>query len=565
MAGRLDLEARLRALRANKRPSTSPPAPSSAPVSSRSDTDSFSYPPSVFRSIQTKLPNPVNHNQDEYGPIRRYSSVSSNGYILFPSTPSSLDKMTDFMQSVAPQGALEPAKVPDKGLQVGAIDLLGPEYEEAVKVAQYAMDKERKQMPHAAIDAYIRAGQILIELGRRQAVPYLQTVVKAKALDLLQRAEALSEWTNDVLAKDSSQQALAAAYQQSQRNCTRSLSEKQKLVSKMQESNLKMKKKLNQLALLTKIRCRMIKAVKARRARKAAEAKARQEADINARVSRDMRKRCGGWSDVTEESGSYSYDDGEDSHIEFSNVTGSSSEEEEEMRKSYECHGNAQTSDGLPREVQKIELINELHERIGLPQIDHFRKFEPLTSDLTTYKRQAQLQAELEVAKQESIKLQAAVEEMEKSLRLAEERSKQLSMRLEEQKAREFAGAQSQLERLREELEMERQRSPSFHSGLPSQDTAKVTDPGSSKSIKDSRAMSQLRSSLYKVFYGHAQQHCRAKNGYTRRTSIHNTSHVNAEDSLHHTPTSSEHSSLEQSFEMDEEEIEEDDDGGIWL
>lgn len=184
---------------------------------------------------------------------------------------------------------------PEQGevLRLTAAQLLGPDYEEAVRVAQYAIDSERRQMPHTAIDAYIRAGQTLIEIGRRQAAPHLQDIVKTKALALLQRAEGLSEWTNEVLAKDSSQQALAAAYHESQQNRDRSLTEKRELVTKMQQDNRDMKEKLNQLALLAKIRVRLKRVVSSRRARKAAEAKAKEEESEASGSSR------GGFNDVT--------------------------------------------------------------------------------------------------------------------------------------------------------------------------------------------------------------------------------------------------------------------------
>lgn len=103
-------------------------------------------------------------------------------------------------------------------LKLTAAEILGADYEEAVIVARYAIDHERKQMPHTAIDAYIRTGQMLIKIGRRQAAPYLQDIVKTKALAYLERAEELSEWTNNVLAADSGQKALASAYQRSQQN-----------------------------------------------------------------------------------------------------------------------------------------------------------------------------------------------------------------------------------------------------------------------------------------------------------------------------------------------------------
>ncbi|GMF14816.1 unnamed protein product [Phytophthora fragariaefolia] len=441
---------------------------------------------------------------------------------------------------------------PAEVLQLTAAQLLGPDYEEAVRVAQRAMDSERRQLPHTAIDAYIRAGQMLVEIGRRQAAPHLQDIVKAKALALLQRAEGLSEWTNEVLAKDSSQQALAAAYQQSQQDRNRSLTEKRELVARMQQGNREMKEQLNQLALLTKIRVHMKRVVSNRRARKAAEAKAREQ---------DATSPRGEANEVTGESDDDADED--DALGGPNNVTGSGSEEDEEPRKMYQ-HYRAPLVDakGSPREAQKIGLINELHERIGLPQLDHLRKFQPLTADLTADKKQEELQSELEEAKHEADKLRAAVQEMERCLRLAAQHSKQRSIKLEQQKAEEFAEVQSELDRVREELEVERRRSASLQSGPASWRSSVASDPGSEEN-EDTGVMQQLRSSLHKVFHSRKEHPVDGNDDHSRRASIQRTSY--SHDSPRHTPKNTDRNKTAAQYDVDEEEMEEDDDGGVWL
>ncbi|RQM17079.1 hypothetical protein DD237_001156 [Peronospora effusa] len=460
--------------------------------------------------------------------------------------------------SVAPRRASELAPAHEEVLQLTTAQLLGPEYEKAVEVAQFAIDKERRQMPHTAIDAYIQAGQMLIEIGRRQAAPHLQDIVKTKALALLQRAEGLSEWTNEVLAKDSSQQALAVAYHQSQQNRHKSLTEKQELVSKMQQDNRNMKERLNQLALLTKIRGRMVQVVRTRRARKAAE-----KEEVEVAVQASTRSNRIGFNDVTGEVNEYLYSDGEgeDSYGKLNNVTGSSSDEDEEPRNSYQhyrTHPASATGDS-PREAQKIGLINELHERIGLPQIDQFRKFEPLTNDPRTDEKQEQLQSELEVAKQEADKLRAAVQEMERCLQLAAQHAKQRSIKLEQQKAQEFAEVQNELDRVREELEMELRRSTSslhsISSSCSSRRSSVASDPGG-RAIKHTGKLGHVGSSLVKVFRGHNERSDGVDN-----VQCPSPSH----DSRHHTSTRQEHNSTAQSYDMDKEKIEEDVDGGVWL
>lgn len=59
---------------------------------------------------------------------------------------------------------------------VSVSSLLGPAYDEAVQIAQYAIDNERNSHVHTAIDAYIRAGQMLISIGRQQHTAHLQNM-----------------------------------------------------------------------------------------------------------------------------------------------------------------------------------------------------------------------------------------------------------------------------------------------------------------------------------------------------------------------------------------------------
>ncbi|ETK93920.1 hypothetical protein F441_03063 [Phytophthora nicotianae CJ01A1] len=564
MAGRMDLEARLRALREGKRPPASPPAPP-PPVTTAA---SFSWPEVPSNPVKNEIPVrqrvPVAVG-GEYQPVRRASaSFSADPPVTIIGRSSSDDSApsASFSTPVVPPKVEEPAPGQEEVLRLTAAQLLGPDYEEAVKVAQYAIDNERRQMPHTAIDGYIRAGQMLIEIGRRQAAPHLQDIVKAKALDLLQRAEGLSEWTNEVLAKDSSQQALAAAYHQSQQNRYRSLTEKQELVSKMQQDNRNMKERLNQLALLTKIRGRMMNVVKKRRARKAAEAREREqtEAEAAAQSTRDIMSR-GDFNDVTGEIDDYE----EESYGGLNNVSGSGSDEDGESQKPYQHYRSSlfPSTRSSPRETQKVDLINELHDRIGLPQIDHLRKFEPLTNDPTADSRQEELHSELEAAKQEADKLRAAVQEMEQCLRLAAQHSKQRSIKLEQQKAQEFAEVQSELDRVREELEVERRRSATLQSGPSSWRSSVASDPGADES-QETGVMRHLRSSLHKVFRSRDELSDDGDGERSRRASVQRTSY--SHDSPRHTPKAKEKKSMAQYIDVDDEEdMEEDEDGGVWL
>ncbi|KAF1774734.1 Protein kinase-like domain [Phytophthora cactorum] len=420
MAGRMDLEARLRALREGNDLRRHHQLPSTC-----SDAASFSWPEVPSNLVKKEIPGA---NPSESLLFLGCSTCGHYESLIF----GRFCAFCEFSYACGASKAAEPAPDQEEVLRLTATQLLGPDYEEAVKM--------------------------LIEIGRRQAAPHLQDIVKAKALALLQRAEGLSEWTNEVLAKDSSQQALAAAYHQSQQNRYRSLTEKQELVSKMQQDNRNMKARLNQLALLTKIRGRMMKVVKKRRARKAAEAEAAAQATRDIMSSRGEAMK---------------------DQITSLDLAQMKTKSLVILLPSI-IAAIFPATHGSPREEQKVDLINELHNRIGLPQIDHLRKFEPLTSDPRADTKQEELQSELETAKQEADKLRAA-------------------------KAQEFAEVQSELDRVREELEVERRRSASLHSGPSSWRSSVASDPGTDES-QDTGVMQNLRLSLHKVFRGRDEQ-----------------------------------------------------------
>ncbi|RLN98797.1 hypothetical protein BBJ28_00024109, partial [Nothophytophthora sp. Chile5] len=390
MSGRMDLEARLRALRARKRSAST--ASTSAPPSfpSPPSSDPLVWPsvptsPVRTRPVSTRVAVAATSDGRPSAAPRR-SSVSASS--MPPVTIMRRSSSEDSAPFPAVQQPPEPSTEPEEVVHLTAAQLLGPAYEEAVRVAQYAIESERRQTTHTAIDAYIRAGQMLIDIGRRQAAPHLQEIVKTKALALLQRAEGLSEWTNRVLANDASEHAVAAAYQQSAQSRNKSLTEKRELVTKMQEDNLNLKERLNQLVLLTKIRGRFQRVISDRRARKAAEAEAQARSDAQAAAQATREVMRGAWNDVTGEP------EGEEETQEDGNdVTGLGGEEENHNESHRRRQPLIQVSGSSPREEQKVGLINELHNRIGLPEIDHLRKFEPLTEDPAGDSKQEELQS----------------------------------------------------------------------------------------------------------------------------------------------------------------------------
>lgn len=317
--------------------------------------------------------------------------------------------------------------------------LLGPEYENAVQRAQYAIECERRRLVHTAIDSYIGAGQALVAIGRRQSAPHLQTILKTKALALLQRAEGLEEWANRVITSDNAahaqDDALRDAMSEAQQREQRDTDEKEALVAQMTSENNALEQKLNQLALLAKVQTRFRRIVSNRRARKAQETGEKTEAETDttyqsevATTSGDTRTRTG--------------------HAASAPTSASSS----------------------PREEQRRALVNELHARIGLPEISTWHTFKPLGESADHDQRRDRLEKELEDARLEAERLRAAVQDMEESLRAAADYSRERSQKLEKQKEDEVARLQSELERMKSALDLERRWSSKRMSGDSSSD-----------------------------------------------------------------------------------------------
>ncbi|DAZ96594.1 TPA: hypothetical protein N0F65_000160 [Lagenidium giganteum] len=365
MSSRMDLEARLRALREGKRaPHTAPSTP-----------------------IDQPHPAPI-----EPTPVAPQASASHQGQVMDTRV------------------------------------VLGPEYDNAIAVARFAIDNERQRHVHTAIDAYIRAGQMLIATGRNDPDAQLQTAVRKKALALLQRAEALSEWAERVKCENrrsrvpqSDMDALNTAYEAEQRRDDAKMDSQQQLVTQMKKDNRGMQDQLNKLVLFAKLRGRLSRAVSNRRARKQEEA----EATGNATTHQQHTEPDAPPSPTSSPSSSSSPMHSEDATTE------------------------------LPLEKKRQLLINDLHKFLNLPEISHFRTFKPLSIDEQRERRQQQLAAELEEAKQEADRLRAAVTELTASLQDAGPHSEGAG-RVSEV---DFQQLKDELERVKEELEAERRLS----------------------------------------------------------------------------------------------------------
>lgn len=189
---RMDLEARLRALRApqgggssardlpSTSPSAAPPATATPtlPVAPVAPVDAVTWPEAP---VAAGLPWPdaptVKPRRSSSGVlgevmvIPRRSSVStqsSSSRRFQPPQPQSQQQQQQSKQLPQPAADTEPG--------VSVASLLGPAYSEAVQIAQQAIESERNRHAHTAIDLYIRAGQQLISIGRQQHTAHLQTM-----------------------------------------------------------------------------------------------------------------------------------------------------------------------------------------------------------------------------------------------------------------------------------------------------------------------------------------------------------------------------------------------------
>ncbi|CAK4411240.1 unnamed protein product [Aphanomyces euteiches] len=86
----------------------------------------------------------------------------------------------------------------------------GVSYEGAFRLVQLAVQMEADGNPSAAIQLYIDAGKMLVEVGKRELDPLLQKGIRQKAHEMLQRAEELDKWMNDV-AEEARRAALPPA------------------------------------------------------------------------------------------------------------------------------------------------------------------------------------------------------------------------------------------------------------------------------------------------------------------------------------------------------------------
>ncbi|RHY33381.1 hypothetical protein DYB32_001667 [Aphanomyces invadans] len=74
----------------------------------------------------------------------------------------------------------------------------GVSYEGAFRLVQAAVQMEVDANPAAAIELYAEAGSMLVEVGRREVDPLLRKGIAQKSHEILQRADELSKWMNDV-------------------------------------------------------------------------------------------------------------------------------------------------------------------------------------------------------------------------------------------------------------------------------------------------------------------------------------------------------------------------------
>lgn len=372
--------------------------------------------------------------------------------------------------------------------------------------------------------------------------------VKKKALALLQRAEGLSDWAHQVLAVDSSESALTRAFEHSRITDEQQLNEKEAMVSRMQSDNHEMTNKLNQLTGLLKARQLFRRALSAHRERKAQK---KEDARRNSSASMYSDARGSGSS---EPRSSYVEDTDEDV---------------DEVRSSQSYPPDS------PREAQKRAIVNELHAKIGLPEISHLRTFRPLHADNRAEARQEELELELEKARQEAEKLRTAVHEMEECLRAAAQHSKQRSIKLEKQKEEDISKVQSELDRVRKELENERRLFASFESSRSSatgfeDDEDRPRASADPDAYENSAMIDTLRSSLQSLdnnsssFGGRSRKASRD----VRRISVDHdeSSQVRRMSESHISPRSKTMPQWEARY-MKEEDTDDDlsEDGGVWL
>lgn len=222
MGSRLDFEARLRALRAPKgaelsastlsTTSSTSTASSAAPASPQSlawpsvpAAPIAALPASSHRRSSFAARTASSVARDEQGwpeAPNMTMRVSSDGWPEVPAPPPAIHvssrrsfvvpqsseplasqvpayseaevSMRRQVSAPASNGYGEPERPQQRKPTPSTVQMLGPDYAEAVSVAQRAIESEREGHVRTAVEDYIIAGQLLIALGRRQSTADLQ-------------------------------------------------------------------------------------------------------------------------------------------------------------------------------------------------------------------------------------------------------------------------------------------------------------------------------------------------------------------------------------------------------
>jgi len=144
-------------------PATAEPATGSSWLSQRN----YQQPKGQRRAYQERQ-QPYRQQQQQQPAFRQYEQPAHEQFGAQTQSPPPTQARQQLQSLVASR------QEPDRQ-EPG--QLLGPEYDEAIRVAQRAIENERLRHVHTAIDDYILAGQLLIGIGRQHhQAPHLQDV-----------------------------------------------------------------------------------------------------------------------------------------------------------------------------------------------------------------------------------------------------------------------------------------------------------------------------------------------------------------------------------------------------
>ncbi|KAF0699308.1 Aste57867_10098 [Aphanomyces stellatus] len=222
MSSNDDLAARLKALREGNAqgtptPSPAPPAqvstlPYMQPPRSIQSQESFEFGGAYIQGSPISSDIESSFNQV---PLWRDTKDSNNSYldeslgtaddepIPASSTLLNMAKKVEERQQSFRQATLmkkQSSVLPDLPLPSTVEELLdgGVSYEGAFRLVQLAVQMEGDGNPAAAIQLYVDAGKMLVEVGKREVDPLLRKGIQQKSHELLQRAEELDKWMADV-------------------------------------------------------------------------------------------------------------------------------------------------------------------------------------------------------------------------------------------------------------------------------------------------------------------------------------------------------------------------------